>query len=343
MLIPVKTGLLAASASRRASGANGGLVWSADSDYVLPAAQLDAALQPRADAGRRVYAPGRGRQAAGARRCRCAPRGHSAPRLLRRRAYAAAPATSTRAYSSTRRSPPIPGNVFFGFHVTGANPAGLVSGIARVAPDGTGIWVGGHVRAADAAIAKPAMNSAPALSIDWQHALCRGQRRAWRPACIRGLLLALDSTTLATRAGVALTRPDRRPRGSATTAPRRRWSAPTATSSTACWSAFPAHNARGWLLHFDATLSQAKTPGHLRLGRRRRSSRHRWCPRTPGPRPTCSRRSTTTTPASARATAEPDRRARSQATQGRPDLRRAGDEGSADHPRADARPRIRAA
>ena len=32
------------------------------------------------------------------------------------------------------------GNAWFGFFVTGANSAGLASGLARVAPDGTGIW-----------------------------------------------------------------------------------------------------------------------------------------------------------------------------------------------------------
>ena len=41
------------------------------------------------------------------------------------------------------------GNVFFGFVVTGANPAGLVSGIARWAADGTGRWVGAALAAYD--------------------------------------------------------------------------------------------------------------------------------------------------------------------------------------------------
>ena len=58
------------------------------------------------------------------------------------------------------------GNVFFGFIATGANPAGLASGIARIGANGVGTWVSAAVAAADPGVAKVAMNSAPALSAD---------------------------------------------------------------------------------------------------------------------------------------------------------------------------------
>ncbi len=101
------------------------------------------------------------------------------------------------------------GNVFFGFHVTGTNPAGLMSGIARVAPDGTGTWVGAAAAAGDPAIQKPAMNCAPALSLDGSTVyiavnvnLARGRHAAGHAARAR------QHTTLATRAAVALTDPN---------------------------------------------------------------------------------------------------------------------------------------
>ncbi len=44
---------------------------------------------------------------------------------------------------------------------------------------------------------------------------------------------------------------------------------------------FGTHNARGWLLHFDAALGSAGDAGRLRLGRHApRSCRQRWCRRT---------------------------------------------------------------
>ncbi|MBL7325413.1 hypothetical protein INQ16_27750, partial [Escherichia coli] len=99
------------------------------------------------------------------------------------------------------------GNIFFGFVVTGTNPAGLVSGIARSAPDGTGTWVGAATAAGDPSVQKPVMNCAPALSPDGSTgyiAVNRGSTAATQ----NGYLLALDSTTLATRAKVALTDPN---------------------------------------------------------------------------------------------------------------------------------------
>ncbi len=154
------------------------------------------------------------------------------------------------------------GNIFFGFLVTGANPAGLVSGIARVAPDGTGIWVGAAIAAGDPTVQKPAMNCAPALSNDGATvyiAVNRGSTSATQT----GFLLALDSTTLATRAKIALTDPN-------LLLPARISDDGTASPVVGpdgrvfygvLESQFPTHNARGWLLQFDALLNPVGVPG----------------------------------------------------------------------------------
>src|SRR5699024_7651174 len=132
-----------------------------------------------------------------------------------------------------------------------ANPAGLVSGIARVAPDGSGIWVAVAVAAGDATIQKPALNCAPAISIDGKMiyiAVNRGSMTATQT----GYLLALDSTTLATRAKVALIDPN-------ALTPARISDDGTASPVVGpdgrvfygvLESVFPTHNARGWLLQF---------------------------------------------------------------------------------------------
>ena len=154
------------------------------------------------------------------------------------------------------------GNIFFGFQVTGTNPAGLVSGIARVAPDGTGSWVGVAAAAGDPTIVKPVLNCAPAPSNDGATDYIAANRGS-TGATQNGVLLALDSTTLATRASVALIDP-------LLGGPARLSDDGTATPVVGpdgrvfygvLERTFGTHNARGWLLQFDALLNPVGVPG----------------------------------------------------------------------------------
>jgi hypothetical protein len=261
VVIPVKT---AATGSYRIEGRNalnGALVWSASTGYVAPphnwVPPYNLTLTPQGH----VYAP------------------ESGGRLLRREdpdaassatathvfygsaAYAANPAAfDSSVFINTPLTADSQGVIFFGFQVTGANPAGLVSGIARVAPDGTGTWVGAQAAAGDATIDKPAMNCAPALSNDGSTLYIAVNNVS---GFQHGYLLALDSTTLATKAKAVLTDPNT---GNL---------ARISDDGTACpvvgpdnrvfygvlESQFPTHNARGWLLQFDALLNKAGAPG----------------------------------------------------------------------------------
>jgi hypothetical protein len=137
-----------------------------------------------------------------------------------------------------------------------------VSGIARVAPDGTGTWVGAAAAAGDVTIDKPATNCAPALSNDGSTLYIAvnnlpGGSAPW------GYLLALDSTTLATKAKADLLDPNTGTRA---------WVSDDGTAAPVVGpdgrvfygvleAQFPAHNARGWLLQFDASLNPAGAPG----------------------------------------------------------------------------------
>jgi hypothetical protein len=147
--------------------------------------------------------------------------------------------------------------------VTGANPAGLVGGIARVTPNGTGIWVSAATAAADAAIQKPAMNCAPALSPDGSTVYIAVNINPTSGVIQRGYLLALDSTTLAVRARVALTDPNT---GNTARISDDSTASPVVGPDGRVFygvleSQFPTHNARGWLLQFDALLNSAGVPG----------------------------------------------------------------------------------
>jgi hypothetical protein len=155
------------------------------------------------------------------------------------------------------------GNVFFGFQVTGANPAGLVSGIARVTPGGAGTWVGAAAAAGDAAIEKPAMNCAPAISHDGSTIYIAVNTARVAGVTQTGYLLALDSTTLATRARAALIDPNL---GTGARISDDGTAAPVVGPDGRVFygvleAQFPTHNARGWLLQFDALLNSAGPPG----------------------------------------------------------------------------------
>jgi hypothetical protein len=259
VVIPVKTAAAGGYRAEGRNGANGALIWSATTDYVTPPHNwippYNLLLTPQA----RLYAPGAGGKLLWRADADAASGALTTHVFYGAAAYNANPAAfDGSVFINTPLTADAAGNIFFGFQVTGANPAGLVSGIARVAPDGTGSWVGAAVAAADASVQKPAMNCAPALSNDGATVYI-----AVATASETGFLLALDSTTLATRAKVGLTDPNlltpARISGDGTAAPV------VGPDGRVFYgvleSVFPTHNARGWLLQFDALLNPVGVPG----------------------------------------------------------------------------------
>lgn len=247
------------------AGDTGALLWSVASDHrPAPGFNWVPSWNPALDATNRVFAP-----AAGGRLIVRDDADNTA--LSPRRvaffgdaAYATDAATyDATVYINTPLTVDDAGNVFFGFVVTGGNPAGLVSGIARLAADGTGRWVGAAQAAGDSAIAKVATNCAPALSNDGRTLYLAVNITRGTAPVQRGLLLALDSTTLATKAAVPLLEPGS---GALARVSDDSTSSPTIGPDGDVYygvlePSFGRHNARGWLLHFDATLATPKTPG----------------------------------------------------------------------------------
>lgn len=263
IVIPVKTGGVVGFRVEGRVGATGQLLWSTNTDYIPPPRNWMPPYNVLLTAQGRIFAPGSGGKLL-MRADPDAPAGTFVAQLF----YGAAVYDANRfayedtVFINTPLTADAQGNIFFGFVVTGANPAGLVSGVARVAADGTGSWVGVAAAAADASIVKPVMNCAPALSNDGTTvyiAVNRGSTSATQT----GFLLALDSTTLATRAKVALIDPN-------ALTPARLSDDGTASPVVApdgrvfygvLESQFGTHNARGWLLQFDALLNPVGVPG----------------------------------------------------------------------------------
>lgn len=149
------------------------------------------------------------------------------------------------------------GNVYFGFLVLGSTPIGLQSGLARIAPNGTGTWVSAADMSGDSKMKNVAMSCAPALSADGSTLYVAVDNGTY------GYLLALNSATLALTSKVRLKDPasgldaDISDESSAT---------PTVGPDGDVYfgvleNPFPDHNDRGWMLHFNSDLSQQKTPG----------------------------------------------------------------------------------
>ena len=140
--------------------------------------------------------------------------------------------------------------------VSGDVPGGLASGIARIAPDGTGTWISVTDAASDAGMTQVPTNSALTLSADFRtvYAAVRGDRGdTW---------LALDSQTLQPRARMRLQDPAT---GDDAVLSDNGTASPTIGLDNDVYfgvleSSFENH-ARGWLLHFDGELLLSKTPG----------------------------------------------------------------------------------
>ena len=259
VVLPMKTGATGGFRAEARYGSNGSLLWRVDSDYRLPPHRWVPSYNLALTAANRLYAPASGGRLLVKDDADSATGGTRFVAFYGAAAYAADAANyDATVFINTPLTVDAAGNVYFGFVDTGSNASSLASGIARVAADGSGRWVSATAASGDPSITKPAMNSAPALSLDGTVLYV-----AVNNASERGALLALDSTTLARRSKVTLVDP-----GSGTPA---RVSDDSTASPTVgpdgdvyfgvLEAVFGTHNGRGWLLHFDAALTTTFTPG----------------------------------------------------------------------------------
>jgi len=270
VVMPVKTGALDGFRVEARVGATGDVVWTQNSSYLLPPHRWVPSYNPVLTPDGRVWMPESGGRVLV--RSNASDPGDPPATVARIAFYgdalyaANAAAFDATVFINTPLTSDAAGNVYFGFVVTGANPAGLGGGgVVRIAANGTPTVV--TVAAAlppSAGPTKTATNAAPALSNDGGtlYVVVNNVPPAnGRPS---GRLLALNATTLATVASVNLNDP------ATNTAA---WISDDATSSPVVGpdgdvfigvlEAPPtgSHNFRGWLLHFNGALTQTKTPG----------------------------------------------------------------------------------
>jgi hypothetical protein len=273
VLVPVKTAAQGSFRVDAHAGATGGLLWSAASDYVLPPEATSGqtwtpSFSPALTPANRVYFAGSGGKLFYRDNVDYASGTVNTVVFYGASNYSAnSAAFDSTIFINTPITTDAQGNVFFGFIATGSNPSGLSSGIARIGADGTGSWAAAETLANNPSISKVAMNAAPALSPD-QHTLYVAVntvilQSGYATGGQYGYLLALDSTTLAVKGSQYLYDPSTK--GAAYVSDDASASPSVGPDGDVYYgvleSDIPSHNDRGWLLHFDAALSQVKIPG----------------------------------------------------------------------------------
>jgi hypothetical protein len=258
VLVPVKTATTGAFRVEARSGGNGGMLWSATSDYVVPPHNWFPSFNI-ALSGSRLYIPGAGGKLLYRDAVDSTTGALQTAVFYGATNYNAAKAElDSVVMISTPISIDTAGNAWFGFFVSATNTAGLSSGLARVAPDGTGTWRALSLLVNDASIDRVAMNSAPAMANDGNSVYI-----AVSSAAGQGYLLRVDAASLAVLSRVALVDPSTgtpsRITGDSTSSPV------VGPDGDVYFGVLEptrgAHNGRGWLLHFNAALDQSKLPG----------------------------------------------------------------------------------
>jgi hypothetical protein len=249
------------------NGATGAQLYTLPTDYTLPAHDWTPPYAPALSLGRRIYYAGAG----GTVYYRDLPNSANGPNgqagqtgqvaFYGMANYINNPsAFNNTVQISTPLTADRSGNVFFGFTVSGPNPAGLTSGIARITSGGTGTWVSAVSLTGDSTASQIQLNCAPTLSDD-QRTVYIATSTATEYAT--GYLVSLNAATLAPVAHVALYDP----RGGLATLLSDSSASPMVgpdgdvyygvLESPCCSS----HNDRGGLLHYNAGLTQTTTPG----------------------------------------------------------------------------------
>jgi uncharacterized repeat protein (TIGR02543 family) len=261
VIIPVKTGATDGFRLDVRNGADGSSLYSLTTDYTSPPHSWIPSFGPVLTAANRLYWAGAG----GTVYYRDTPDSLSGATgqiaFYGNANYQASPAAFNAAVMiSTPIAADHSGNIFFGFTVIGNNPSNLSNGLARIDTSGAGTYITAPAAAGgDPTITRIAQNCAPGLSNDEQtlYVAAAGGNQGV------GYLVALNSATLAPVARVRLKDVVN---GNDAFISEDSTASPTIGTDGDVYygvleNPVTSNHARGWLLHFDATLSASKTPG----------------------------------------------------------------------------------
>ena len=269
VILPVKTGATGGFRVDARSAADGSLIWSLPSDYVMPPASAISVFGPVLTSRPRLYFPGIGGtvyfrdnpDAVCPRRGKCQ---HQLAFFGTKNYKRHRKQFNSGVIINTPLSAGAAGDIYFGFIVVAsgklrdAHHKVLQSGIARIDAAGNSTWIAVSDAAADNSMTGVVLNCAPALSPDSKTlyvAVSNGGA---------GYLVALDSSTLAPIARVRMKDPVS---GNDAGLPSVGSASPTVGPDGDVYFGVlenpccAENHHRGFLLHFDAKLSQLKTPG----------------------------------------------------------------------------------
>ena len=261
VIVTVKVGAYDGFRIEGHDGGSGSLLWTQATDYTLPPHGWTPSVTPVITVGDKLYIPGAGGTVYYRNHCSRATTTTGQIVFYGKSNYLANPgAYQSTVYIDTPITADAHGNIFFGYYVTGSNPISLQSGIARISSTGVGTFVTAAAAANDSSIVKVLYNSAPALSRDGSILYV-----AVNDGGDGGYLLGLNSTTLATvyQTKTKLTDPGTGNNvyldDSGTASPM------VGTDGDVYFGVlenpFGYNHLRGWMLHFDSTLTTTKTPG----------------------------------------------------------------------------------
>ncbi len=264
VIVPVKTGATGGFEVQARSGSTGALRWTLTTDYALMPSGGSAGYDwtptysPTLTPGNRLYFAADGGTVLETD-SPDAP-GPTPPSTTRLAFYGTSnynanpSAYNTTVFINTPITTDSNGDIFFGFLVTGSNPLGLTSGVARIGANGTGSYVGA-VSGTD----QVATNSAPALSNDGSTLYVLESTGNFGS----GKLVSLNSQTLAVQAQDTLMDPHNTSKTAVVTndASASPMVGPDGNVYIGVLeNPFASNNDRGWLLQFSGDLSTEKTP-----------------------------------------------------------------------------------
>lgn len=258
VLMPVKLDSNGTYRMEARNGATGALLWKTNVAYVFPQHDWTPSIPAHLSESNRLFFAGPGGTINFRDLLSTSSKSQGRLVFYGARAYAKNKAAFDEGVMvSTPITADSAGNIYFGFTASGTLPNNLQSGIARIAADGKGSWISAADAAQDSSMTGVPNNCAPALSADGKTVYIGASNGS------NGYLLGLDSTTLQPKYRAALIDPNSH----------------TSAILSDDFSASPtigpdgdvyygvleydlrSHNDRGWLLHFNATLSTLKVPG----------------------------------------------------------------------------------
>jgi len=263
VIVPVKTGASGGFEVKALAGATGTTNWVRTTDYILPPYNWIPSFSPALTPKNRLYFPGGG----GTVYYCDTPDSTNATPVIGQIAFYGLTnyLANTNAYlSAVKICTPITsdryGNIFFGFQVTGSTPLNLPSGIARIDYNGMGAWIAASSTVTNVTTGLVAVNCAPALSNDHKTLYIAVNNSYSGYGC----LVALDSRSLTPLASVLL-KDVKNPANDADVVGDGTASPTIGPDGDVYYGVLEnpqnSNNDRGWLLHFDSTLTQSKLPG----------------------------------------------------------------------------------